>query len=270
MTGKEIKNSDLSKKTFSGLERSFAILNLIADFPKRIIDIKREMNLPWATAHRAVKKLENAEFLVFNSENSKYEIGPRLWHLGSCYLANNKVLNASITHLSQDRSLKKVDIQIVERIGDYSVVIHAEKRQTNEIYKAQYGFHIPLHAGSKGLVLLAYESKKNVDEYLKKDLIKLTSKTLTNKKDILKKLSEIREQGYAQTNGDVQNFTGSLAAPIFGQNNNLLGCVCFVFLNRISKNDELIEELKDQLLMMSNSISIQLGWNPNILKRSIS
>ncbi len=256
--------ADQSERPFSGLERSFAILNLIADLPRRIIEIKREMDLPWATAHRTVKKLEKAEFLVFNSETSKYEIGPRLWHLGSCYLANNKVLNASITHLSQARSLKNIDIQIVERIGDFSVVIHAEKRQVNEIYKAQYGFHIPLHAGSKGLVLLAYENEKYVNDYLKKDLIKLTPKTLVNKKDIKLRLQQIREEGFAQTTGDVQNFTGSIAAPIFGQNNKLLGCLCFVYLNKISKNSDLIEELKENLLMMSNAISIQLGWKPSI------
>ena len=60
--------ADQSERPFSGLERSFAILNLIADLPRRIIEIKREMDLPWATAHRTVKKLEKAEFLVFNSE----------------------------------------------------------------------------------------------------------------------------------------------------------------------------------------------------------
>ena len=110
---KKNKNS-IIEKPLSGLERSLAVLNLMADFPRRVIDIKKEMNLPWATAHRTVKKLEKAEFLIFNPETSKYEIGPRLWHLGSCYLANNKMLKASITHLAQDRTLKDIDIQIVE------------------------------------------------------------------------------------------------------------------------------------------------------------
>ena len=78
------------------------------------------------------------------------------------------------------------------------------------------------------------------------------------------RLQQIREEGFAQTTGDVQNFTGSIAAPIFGQNKKLLGCLCFVYLNKISKNSDLIEELKENLLMMSNAISIQLGWKPSI------
>ena len=254
---------DIKEKPLSGLERSLAVLNLMADFPRRVIDIKKEMNLPWATAHRTVKKLEKAEFLIFNPETSKYEIGPRLWHLGSCYLANNKMLKASITHLAQDRTLKDIDIQIVERIGDNSVVIHAEKRQVNEISMAQYGYPIPLHAGSKGLVLLAFESEKFIKNYLSRDLPPLTNHTLIDKNTILKRLKEIKDSGFAQTKGDVQNFTGSIAAPIFGQNRKTLGCVCFVYLNKVSNDKESMDQLKESLLIMAHSISVELGWNPS-------
>lgn len=244
-----------------GLERSFAVLDVIAAHPCRVIDVMRAMNLPWATAHRTVKKLEKAQFLMFNPETSKYEIGPRMWHLGSSYLANNKMLKFAISYLAQDRAIRGVDVQVVERIGAYSVVIHAEKRQVQEISMAQYGYHLPLHTGSKGLVLLAYESEEFVSAYLAQPLEQLTAHTITDPDVLRRRLAEVRADGFAQTEADVQTFTGSIAAPVFGAGGACVGCICFVYLKKAASDQAFMEELKQALFMMTHSVSMGLGWH---------
>lgn len=251
-----------STEAKQGLERSFAVLDLIAARPCRVVDVMRDMGLPWATAHRTVKKLEKAQFLMLNPETSHYEIGPRMWHLGSAYLANNKMLKAAISYLAKDREIRGVDVQVVERIGSYSVVIHAEKRQVQEISKAQYGYHIPLHAGSKGLVLLAYETPEFVSAYCAQPLEQFTALTITDPAALRERLVKVRTEGFAQTEGDVQNFTGSIAAPVFGAKGAVVGCICFVYLKKVSRDDGLMDELKEALLMMTHALSIELGWHP--------
>lgn len=245
-----------------GLERSFAVLDLIAARPCRVVDVMRDMGLPWATAHRTVKKLEKAQFLMLNPETSHYEIGPRMWHLGSSYLANNKMLKAAISYLAKDRDIRGVDVQVVERIGSYSVVIHAEKRQVQEISKAQYGYHIPLHAGSKGLVLLAHEPDDFLATYLAQPLEQLTPSTITEPEALRQRLAAIRADGFAQTEGDVQAFTGSIAAPVFGAKGSVVGCICFVYLKKLARDQATMDELREALLMMTHQLSVELGWHP--------
>ncbi len=252
------------EKPLHGIDRSFAVLDLIASQPSRVVDVTKALNLPWATVHRTIKNLEKSQFLVKNSETSRYEIGPRMWHIGSSYLANNKVLNSALSYLSAGNQIKNVDIQIVERIGNYSVVIHAQKRQSQKISKAQYGFHLPLHAGSKGLVLLAFESKEFIDAYLDQDLEKITSETITDKGELQHRLSQVREDYMASTVGDVQPHTGSVAAPIFNINGNVVGCVCFVFMKNIALKEHLIGPIKESLALMSNAISSELGWHRSL------
>lgn len=251
-----------STEAKQGLERSFAVLDLIAARPCRVVDVMRDMGLPWATAHRTVKKLEKAQFLMLNPETSHYEIGPRMWHLGSAYLANNKMLKAGISYLAKDRDIRGVDVQVVERIGSYSVVIHAEKRQVQEISKAQYGYHIPLHAGSKGLVLLAYETPEFISAYCAQPLEQLTPSTITDTTVLRERLAEVRTEGFAQTEGDVQNFTGSISAPVFGAKGAVVGCICFVYLKKVARDQALMDELKEALMMMTHALSIELGWHP--------
>ncbi|MBX3582224.1 MAG: IclR family transcriptional regulator [Rhizobiaceae bacterium] len=254
-----------SAEAKQGLERSFAVLDLIAARPCRVVDVMRDMGLPWATAHRTVKKLEKAQFLMLNPETSHYEIGPRMWHLGSSYLANNKMLKSAISYLAKDRSITGVDVQVVERIGSFSVVIHAEKRQVQEISKAQYGYHIPLHAGSKGLVLLAYESPEFLSVYCSQPLEQLTPLTITEPDALRKRLAEVRAEGFAQTEGDVQTFTGSIAAPVFSSKAAVVGCICFVYLKKVARDHALMDELKESLLLMSHSLSAELGWHPGLV-----
>lgn len=244
------------------MERSFAVLELIAARPSRVVDVTNELDLPWATVHRTIKKLEKAQFIYRDPETSRYEIGPRMWHIGSAYLANNKAMNAAISYLARERDIKNVDVQIVERIGNFAVVTHAEKRQTHPISKAQYGYHIPLHAGSKGWVLLANETPEFIERYLSQPLEALTPETVTDPDRLREILAEVRSTGMAFTLGDVQPFTGSIAAPIQNSNGTVVACVCFVFLKKIATRKPVLEELQEQLSLMTHAISLELGWRP--------
>ena len=246
----------------SGLERTFAVLDLIARQPCRVIDITRFLNLPWATVHRTIKKLESAEFITRDKKTNRYEVGARLWYIGSSYLVNNKALAYSLQFIANSNEIEGADVQIVERIGYYSVVIHAEKKQEQIIDKTQYGYHIPLHAGSKGLVLLAFSQPKFIEEYLAKRLDQLTPTTIVNVKRLRKVLNQVRQDKYCQTFGDVQSHTGSMAAPFFNENSEVEGCVCFIYLKSIADNKSKIDGLKQTLMLMSHSVSTDLGWRP--------
>ena len=246
----------------TGLARTFAILDLVARQPCRVIDITRILGLPWATVHRTIKKLETAQFIVKDKKTNRYKVGARLWYVGSSYLVNNKALSYSLQFLANADDIKSADVQIVERIGNYSVVIHAEKRQDQVIDKTQYGYHIPLHAGSKGLVLLAFSKPEFIERYLDQPLEKLTSKTISCPDELRKTLYQVRMDNFSQTLGDVQPHTGSMAAPFFNEQNEVEGCVCFIYLKSVAANQDNIEELKQTLMHMSHSVSSDLGWRP--------
>ena len=253
---------DRPAATPRGMERSFAILEYIAEKPARVVDVTRDLDLPWATVHRTISQLEKAQFLRRDPQTSRFEIGPRLWHIGSAYLANNATLKSALGYLSQERSIKDVAVQIVERMGNHSVVIHAEQRQTEEITKATYGYHFPLHCGSKGWVLLAHEDEAFIDRYLGRDLERMTAQTITDPDRLRRELENVRHQGYAVTRADVQLFTGSMAAPVFDAEGQAVGCICFVYLNKVAADPNRIEALVEDLLKMATSISFDLGWNP--------
>ena len=95
-----------------------------------------------------------------------YSIGPRMWFIGATYVANHRV------HEAASRTCG-ITVQLVEGSGRQTVVFFSS-HSDDEITKATYGYHFPLHAGSKGQVLLAYSDPAFIDSYLSGDLECLT------------------------------------------------------------------------------------------------
>ncbi|MCB1376860.1 MAG: IclR family transcriptional regulator [Alphaproteobacteria bacterium] len=245
-----------------GMDRSFAVLEFIAQQPSRVVDVTKALGLPWATVHRTLTQLEKAQFLRKDTETNRFEIGPRLWHIGSAYLSNHRVLQAALTYLSQSQDIEGIAVQIVERIGFQSVAIYSAQRLAEDITKAHFGFHFPLHCGSKGQVLLAFEEPEFVDQYLRRKLEKLTNETVTDPVMLRAMLGDIRRKGMALTVGDVQPFTASIAAPIREASNRVVASLCFVFRKSLLRNEARMEELQDRIIHTAHSISFDLGWRP--------
>ena len=63
-------------------------------------------------------------------------------------------------YLGQLQESEGIVVQITERIGNLAVAIYSAQRLAEDITKAHYGYHFPLHCGSKGQVLLAYERRR--------------------------------------------------------------------------------------------------------------
>jgi DNA-binding IclR family transcriptional regulator len=246
-----------------GMARSFAVLEFLAVSPGRVVDVTRGLGLPWATVHRTIVQLEKAQFLRRDPKTNRYEIGPRLWHVGSAYLANHRVLKVAMPYLSQFQEAEGIAVQVAERIGNLAVAIYSAQRLADDITKAHYGYHFPLHCGSKGQVLLAYEEPAFIEAYLKRDLERLTSETITDPAALRAELAKIRRAGMALTVADVQPFTGSMAAPIRDGTGKVVASLCFIFRKALARNDTRREELQDHLMHIAHSISIDLGWRPD-------
>lgn len=254
--------ADESADALRGMDRSFAVLELIAAAPSRVVDVTKLLGLPWATVHRTMTQLEKAQFLRKDPETNRFEIGPKLWHIGSAYLSNHRVLNASLSYLSQSQDIEGIAVQICERIGSQAVAIYSAQRLAEDITKAHFGFHFPLHCGSKGQVLLAFETREFIEAYLARKLEKLTNETVTEPAKLRAILDDIRRKGLSFTVGDVQPFTGSIAGPIRDGSGQVVASLCYVFRKSLLKNEKRMEELQDRITHTAHSISFDLGWRP--------
>lgn len=247
-----------------GMARALAIIEHLAFRPGRAVDVTHELGLPWATVHRIITQLTKANFLRRDPETKRYEIGPALWLAGSTYTANHRVLRAALPFLHEAEHIEGIAVQLAERVENQAVAIYAAQPYATDISKAQYGYHFPLHCGSKGLVLLAFAEPDFIKKYLRRPLEKLTALTVTDPDELRKELNDIRQRGYSVTVADVQPFTGSISAPIRDASGAVVACICFIGRKSEIQNKQRREQLLEHLLHASHSASIDLGWRPHV------
>jgi DNA-binding IclR family transcriptional regulator len=250
-----------------GTARLFTIIEHLAARPGRIVDVTRELGLPWATVHRTVAQLAKANFLRRDPETHRYEIGPSLWYAGTSYVANHRVLRAAMPYLHKAEQIHGIAVQLTERIGYQAVNIYSAQPYATDISKAQYGYHFPLHCGSKGKVLLAFSDPEFVEEYLRRPLEKLTDFSITDPAMLRKELSDVRRRGYSVTIADVQPFTGSIAAPVRDSSGRVVAAICFLGRKTLIQSQRRREQLLEHLQHAAHSASIDLGWRPDPAER---
>lgn len=265
--GKASAPSNGTAGKLRGTARLFTIIEHLAARPGRIVDVTRELGLPWATVHRTIAQLAKANFLRRDPETHRYEVGPGLWYAGTAYVANHRVLRAAMPYLHKAEQIHGIAVQLTERIGYQAVNIYSAQPYATDISKAQYGYHFPLHCGSKGKVLLAFSESEFVEEYLARPLEKLTDFSVTDAAVLRKELSEVRRRGYAVTIADVQPFTASIAAPVHDSSGRVVAAICFLSRKTLIQNNKRREELLEHLQHAAHSASIDLGWRPDPAER---
>jgi DNA-binding IclR family transcriptional regulator len=239
------------------------VLELIAERPMKASEVAEAMSLPWATCYRTLTQLEKDQFIE-RSAGGEFRIGRHTWLLGSTYLVGHPLLDLAVPLLqSASADLSAAVFQLVERSGDVALVLYSHEPVAGEpITRAAYGHHFPLHAGSKGWVLLAYETEEVIDRYLAAPLLPMTATTITEPERLREELSQVREQGYAFTIGDVQHFTGSVSAPVFDGSGVVVAAVCAIMLRSYLSVPANRQQAVDAVLRVAQSLSLGAGWQP--------
>ncbi len=257
-----------SPTTLKGVHRALQVIEYIAEHPGRASELAEGLGISWATMHRTLSALEKTGFLERDTESNRYHIGPRMWFIGSTYLARHPVLQVAHPYLSELAMRCDGSVQLVERLGRQAVTLYAHTASGEVITKSTYGHHFPLHCGSKGQALLAFEAPAFVEDYLNGPLETLTAETITDPNELRDRLADIRTAGFAVTAGDVQPFTGSLSAPVFDRSGKVVAAVCIIVRRAVLEDEKQAAELQDRVQNAAQSTSIALGWAPRPVTRA--
>lgn len=82
-----------------GVNRALQVLEYVAAYPGRATDIADSLNISWATLHRTLQQLEQGGFVRKDSDTNRYSVGPRMWFIGSTYVASHPVLEPARPYL---------------------------------------------------------------------------------------------------------------------------------------------------------------------------
>lgn len=242
---------------------------VFSEKPKRLTEISKNLSISNSTAHRILTILKNEEWVVQNQEDKKYAVGIKLLEMAVHLVSQLDLRKLSIPHLEFLRNKVKETVLLSIRVGLERMYIEQiqcdyELRQIVEL-----GRRFPLWLGAPGKVILAYMKQSEIDTVI--DSLKqseeryLTSNHVLNIDNLQKELTKIRNQGFSLTKGERIPGTHGIAAPIFGQNHEVIGSISTGGpKSRFSKDRAL--QYSSLLIEVAERISFQMGDIQNTMR----
>ncbi len=209
----ENKNQDYllsSVKNALRLLRSFSI----EEPEKKVTDLATSLGIGKSTVSRLLATLASEGFVVKDPETQKYRLGLSILHLNTVATSNLEIHRESLPILQRlvDDVGETAHIAVMED-SDVIYLNRVECKHPVQIL-SHIGRRNPVHCTSSGKVILAYQSKEEINRFIEKGLEKYSAKTITDPNDFLESLNTIRGQGYAVSIEEITDGVASIAAPV--------------------------------------------------------
>ena len=184
-----------------------------------VLTLKEIVHLTGMTRSRAMRlagTLVSRGYLLYESENRHFRLGPRLMTLGKLFEAHNNLVSISRPIL---RDLVRVTGELASLyvIDGLERVALAREKGSHEIsYTVTEGQRMELYAGAAGKVLLAFAPSEVSGKVLSREFMKkLTPRTISDPGHLARELETIHQKGYAVSEGERAPDVWSAAAPVF-------------------------------------------------------
>jgi IclR family pca regulon transcriptional regulator len=208
------------------LDRGLAVIRAFGPGRERLSlsDVARETGLTRAAARRFLLTLVKLGYV--RSDGREFSLRPLVLELGYAYLSGLAMPEIASPHLEELVARVRESSSIC--VLDGHDIVYVARVPTKRIMTVaiSVGTRFPAHATSMGRVLLAGMSADDLDKYLSEgDLGALTARTVTDPDRLREILREVRRQGYAIVDQELEEGLRSIAAPIHGSGGAVIAAV---------------------------------------------
>lgn len=253
-----------SKNGSQAVERALRLLKLFSD-DKTTLTVNEAVSatkLNRTTVFRLLNALTNEGFLT-RLPSGGYGLGAELTALGSYAQRSNALWQAARPEMEvlRDGINERVTLEVLSTApdGTPAMLVMDELSADHVLNIREFaGNHLPIHATSTGKVILAFSSAEIRTNLLNHQLKQLTEQTL-NSAELINTLDNIRKQGHAIANEELEAGLIAMSAPIF----DATGCpiaALSVALPAVRMSPDRQPKLIDALTHTTRIISRRLGF----------
>ena len=201
---------------------------------------------------------------LLRSQGSVYSLGPALMRLGKIYERNNTLISLARPILQELSAMVGESAKLFGIQGKRRVCLALVKGSLPLSYTVAEGEEFDLHAGSAGLVLLAFSSREFRNQVLiREHLKKLTPNTVVDRKKLEQMFKNIRKLGYSISRGELIPEVAGISAPVFDHSDTICGTISLSGpAHRFT--DIHCQEMLKHLLSSAEKLSKLMGYGEDI------
>ncbi len=159
-------------------------------------------------------------------DGSRYSLRPRLLTLSQTYTASSSLSTAAQPILERMSATFRESFSVATLDGDDIVYIARTAGSRVLAVDLHIGSRLPAYCTSMGRVLLAYLPQEELDAYLARAILTPhTTRTITTVDKLQLALRNVRRNGYAVVDQELEVGLRSLAVPVFAPSGRVVATV---------------------------------------------
>lgn len=210
----------------TSLARGLAVLRAFSDVPgpQTIAQLSQRTGIPRAAVRRCLHTLRQLGYV--DSELNNFSLRPKVLALGYSYLSSTPLttsaqpcLDALSRQLGESSSLA---------VLEDDQVLYVARAAASRVMSVSLGAgsKLPAYCTSLGRVLLAQLPQPELDAYLARtELAPRTEHTVTEPDALRAVLAQVRAQGYAINNEELELGLRSIAVPVRGASGRVVAAL---------------------------------------------
>lgn len=188
-------------------------------------EIREATGIPHSTVQRLVTNLVAQGFL--DREADHYRIGMKMAYWAAPATRGLDMRDLFMPSLTSLRDLTGETVCFYQAEQGFRVCVAMAETRHALRREMHVGKILPLHAGSAGQVLLAWDSELET-KVLESSLEPLTDQTITDPQVLQAAARETRQRGFAITTGEREDAAAGLSAPVFDTTGSLVGALSII------------------------------------------
>ncbi|PXY19528.1 IclR family transcriptional regulator [Prauserella muralis] len=225
MTGEK----DTTTERRSVLRRALRILDTFSSSVTdlSLSEMSRRSGVPLTTTHRIVTELHEWGALE-RTDAGEYRIGLRLWEVAALAPRSVGLQRIALPFMQDLYETTHRGVHLAVRTQDEVVFVERFVSPERASARPRVGGRYALHATAVGLVLLAHAPVEVQEEVLGRPLTTYTPRTYSSERELRQVLADVRRNGYAISDRQIDPDYVSVAAPIYGPDNTVVAALSLI------------------------------------------
>lgn len=222
-----------------------------------VSELSEALEIPASSTHRVLKSLQSNHFVMQNPETKKYSLSYKIFSICSGMRERSSLIALARPYMKCLVEEIQNPVVLCVMNGEKIINLDCVENSNASIYMVQTGNELPLYNTSSGRVFAASMNPEYAYDILNRsDRYKETPYTKTDMNELMKELENIRRQGYAIIDEELQIGIQGISCPITDYRGTVIAALATTTLkSEKSINEKLIEKLKACADRISEEIS---------------
>lgn len=253
------------KDHIKSIEKCFVILDCLHASQRLLTleEIHQITGYKKTTCFRLLKTMRSLGLVELSPGKKKYRYGPRLAALGLSALKNFNLRQSALPILQQLRDQTGETVNLTILSG--SEILYVERIMSDYLVNVNVnvGDRLPVYCASMGKVILAYLSESRLEKILSSiHLVPRTDKTIVSRSALLKELEQIRANGFAINDEELEKGLRAVAAPIFNYAGEAFAATNIAWTTARNPKRSAFGDYAKKIVTAAEKISRLLGYTP--------